>query len=292
MSPFFTRLWQQVRPWLPGLQRVLPQDGSSIPDGLWLHTLVRYPFLAALPLSAQQRLRALSAQFLADKEFHGAHGLHITDEIALAIAAQACLPLVYLAGQGRWRDDALGWYEDFVTIVVHPAEAVAQREVTDSAGVVHRYRETLLGEAMERGPVMLSWHHVAQAGDTTERGHNLVIHEFAHKFDMRGKAPGQGADGCPVLPRGFLGMGSADARRHWRTVLGQAYAAFKDKVVLAQRFGEAPPWLDAYGAQSPAEFFAVACEAYWVSRERFGQEFPELLRLLDGFFIAPRPKHP
>lgn len=281
MTSTFTRLWRRAQRLLP----FLPRQGDTIPDGLWLHTLVRYPFLAALPLPAQQRLRSLSAQFLAGKEFHGAHGLKITDDIAVSIAAQACLPLVHLPGQGRWRDDALGWYDDFVGIVVHPAEAVAQREVTDGAGVVHRYRETLLGEAMARGPVMLSWHHVAEAGDTAHRGHNLVIHEFAHKFDMRGKAPGQDADGCPVLPAGFLGMRSGtEARRHWRTVLGHDYAAFKEKVVMAQRFGETPPWLDSYGAHSPAEFFAVACEAYWVSRERFGQEFPELLRLFDGFF--------
>ena len=281
MTLNLSHLWRRVRQQMPMLRR----QADAIPDGLWLRTLVRFPFLAALPLPEQQRLRALSAQFLTDKEFHGAHGLHITDDIALAIAAQACLPLVYLPGPGRWRDDALGWYDDFVTIVVHPAEAVAVREVTDGAGVVHRYKETLLGEAMERGPVMLSWQHVAQAGDTTDRGHNLVIHEFAHKFDMRGKAPGQGADGCPVLPAGFLGLRSGtEARRHWRTVFGHEYTAFKEKVVMAQRFGEALPWLDAYGAHSPAEFFAVACEAYWVSRERFGQEFPELLRLMDGFF--------
>jgi len=287
MTSTFTRLWRRVRHHLP----FVPRRAESIPDGLWLHTLVRYPCLAPLPLPAQHRLGQLCEQFLAGKEFHGAHGLKITDEMVLAIAAQACLPLIHLPGQGRWRDDALGWYDDFVGIVVHPAEAVAQREVTDGAGVVHRYRETLLGEAMERGPVMLSWHHVAQAGETAHSGHNLVIHEFAHKFDMRGKAPGQPANGCPVLPAGFLGLRSgAEARRHWRTVLGHEYAAFREKVAMAQRFGEAPPWLDSYGAHSPAEFFAVACEAYWVSRERFGQEFPELLRLFDGFFRPPSVK--
>ena len=125
MTLNLSRWWRRARQQLPVLRR----QADAIPDGLWLHTLVRYPFLAALPLPEQQRLRALSAQFLSDKEFHGAHGLTITDEIALAIAAQACLPLVRLPGQGRWRDDALGWYDDFVTIVVHPAEAVAQRDL-------------------------------------------------------------------------------------------------------------------------------------------------------------------
>jgi Mlc titration factor MtfA (ptsG expression regulator) len=44
------------------------------------------------------------------------------------------------------------------------------------------------------------------------------------------------------------------------------------------------PWLDAYGATSPSEFFAVACEAYFVNRDRFAQEFPNLMPVLDAFF--------
>ena len=32
------------------------------------------------------------------------------------------------------------------------------------------------------------------------------------------------------------------------------------------------------------EFFAVACEAYFVNRERFDTEFPALMPLFDGFF--------
>jgi Mlc titration factor MtfA (ptsG expression regulator) len=53
---------------------------------------------------------------------------------------------------------------------------------------------------------------------------------------------------------------------------------------MAERFGAEPPWLDAYAAQDPAEFFAVTCEAYFVNRERFGSEFPALLALYDAFF--------
>ena len=49
-------------------------------------------------------------------------------------------------------------------------------------------------------------------------------------------------------------------------------------------FGTDWPWLDAYGATAPAEFFAVACEAYFVNRERFALEFPGLVPVLDAFF--------
>ena len=57
-------------------------------------------------------------------------------------------------------------------------------------------------------------------------------------------------------------------------------------MALAERFGGEPPWLDAYATTHPAEFFAVTCEAYFVNRERFAQEFPALLPLYDGFFNA------
>jgi Mlc titration factor MtfA (ptsG expression regulator) len=59
-------------------------------------------------------------------------------------------------------------------------------------------------------------------------------------------------------------------------------------VILAERFGADRPWLDAYAASGPAEFFAVACEAYFVNRTRFAQEFATLVPLLDAFF---RPGH-
>ncbi|HYW55711.1 MAG TPA: M90 family metallopeptidase [Polaromonas sp.] len=236
----------------------------AIPDALWHSTLARYTFLAQLPATEQDHLRVLSSRFLAQKEFHGAQGLEITDEIAASIAAQACLPILHLG---------LSWYDDFVGIVVHPGAMVARREMTDGSGVVHRYTEVLAGEAMERGPVTLSWQDVAAAGEPAGRGYSVVIHEFVHKIDMRDGY----ADGCPPLP-------SRAAHAAWRAVMLPAYEAFREKVAMAERFGGEPTWLDPYGAEAPAEFFAVACEAYFVSRQRFAEEFPALSALFDSFF--------
>lgn len=242
-------------------RRLRPQP---VPLPLWQATLTRYPFLQNLAPAEQARLQALTGEFLAQKEFHGAHGLVITDEVAVSIAAQAALPVLHLG---------LGWYDDFVGIVVHPGEALARREVTDDDGVVHHYEEALSGEAMDGGPVMLSWPDVADAGRSASEGYNVVIHEFVHKIDMR---DGQ-ADGCPPLP-------SARARREWLAVMQAEYDAFREKVIVAERFGGEPVWLDAYGTQAIDEFFAVACEAYFVNRGRFSQDFPGLLPLFDGFF--------
>ena len=250
--------------WLPRGLRPARQRAVDIPDALWQRTLQDFPFLPAAPHAMAGRLRAMTGEFLADKEFSGAHGLQVSDAMAVAIAAQACLPVLHLG---------LHWYDDFKGIVVHPGAMLARREVTDEAGVVHRYTEELSGEAMEMGPVTLSWADVAAAGESAPEGYNVVIHEFVHKLDMRN---GQ-ADGCPPLPTRAL-------RQRWQSTMQESYARFCTQVSMAERFGAPAPWLDAYAASAPAEFFAVASEAYFVNPGRFAESFPELVPLLNSFF--------
>lgn len=276
------------------LQRWLPRPWrrlADLPDVLWQRTVQAQPFLTTLTAPEQRRLRKLCTHFLLEKAFHGAHGLAITDTMALTIAAQACLPLLHLPGPGHAQLltehdlHSLDWYDDFVGIVVQPSAAIAQREITDASGVVHRYRETLAGEAMQGGPLMLSWEEVARSAQAAERGSNVVIHEFVHKMDMRGTQRGESADGAPDWSSACLGALKGEAaRHHWRDTMSAAFGDFREALNMAERFGGETPWLDAYGATQPAEFFAVTCEAYFVSRSRFEQEFPTLVRLYDSFF--------
>jgi MtfA peptidase len=261
------------------------------PPGLWRGVLERHPFLKNLPDPDRESLRLLSVHFLLEKEFHGAHGLEITDAMALTVATQACLPLLHMRPpSGRPRRDrlqALDWYDDFVGIVIQPGAALARRQQADAAGVVHHYDEALAGEAMDRGPIMLSWEDVDRAAVDAEHGSNLVIHEFVHKIDMRGMQAGGSPDGAPAMVGGLWGLrGESRAREHWRATMSGAYDHFKEQVAMAERFGGEAPWLDAYAATDPAEFFAVTSEAYFVSRPRFELEFPALATLYDGFFRA------
>jgi Mlc titration factor MtfA (ptsG expression regulator) len=231
----------------------------AIPDTLWELTLARYPFLAGRDADELATLRTLATLFLAEKEFAGAHGFEVSDEIAVAIAAQACLPVLRLG---------LARYAGFVGIVVHPDEVVARREVVDEDGIVHHYDETLAGEAMEGGPVMLSWHDVQNAGESAEYGYNVVIHEFAHVLDM-----GDGlADGIPPLP-------DRAARAAWRAVIDDEYARFCERVD-----GEEDTLLDPYGAESVDEFFAVASEVFFVAPAGLLAEHPRLYALLAGYY--------
>ena len=249
--------------WLKTVRNLLAPP-RAIPDELWQLTLAQYPFLVSLPALERVRLRAMTAQFLAQKQFSGAHGLEVTDEMAVAIAAQACLPVLNLG---------LEMYDDFTGIVVHPGAMLARRSVVDAAGVHHFYKEEIAGEAMQGGPITLSWQDVAASSEHLTRGYNVVIHEFVHKLDMRDGT----ANGCPPLA-------TRHAKTAWQSSMQAAYETFQHQVAMAERFGAEPPWLDAYGATSPAEFFAVASEAYFVNPSRFQLEFVGLKTLFDGFF--------
>ena len=262
----FHKKFHSMLNWLRSLLRFPGTRPTVIPDGLWQQTLEHYPFLVARLDGDTSTLRALAARFLAQKQFSGAHGLLVTDEMAVAIAAQACLPVLNLG---------LKLYSDFKSIVVHPGAMLAKRSVVDEAGVHHFYKEELVGEAMLGGPVTLSWQDVAASGNHAARGYNVVIHEFVHKIDMRDGAP----NGCPPLP-------TRQAKAAWQVGMQNAYEAFRKKVVMAERFGGQPPWLDAYGATSPAEFFAVASEAYFVNPVMFEADFADLKTLFDAFFKA------
>jgi hypothetical protein len=245
------RRWQEAR----ALRR------HAIPEPLWHVVLGAYPFLQARSEADLARLRQLCSLFLARKEFSGMQGLVVDDAMAVAIAAQACLPVLHLKA-------GLAVYDNMVGIVVHPGEVIARREFMDEDGVVHEVEEALTGEAMEGGPVMLAWSDIAAAGASAELAYNVVIHEFAHVLDM---ASGP-ADGIPPHT-------DRAAAQAWVQTLDAAYATFCERVDAHE-----PTLLDPYGAESVTEFFAVATEAFFVAPAGFRLEHPDLYRLFSVYF--------
>jgi MtfA peptidase len=233
----------------------------AIPDDLWQLSVQRYPFIAHRTDDELLRLRRLSTLFLNDKEFSGAQGMHIDDEVAVAVALQACLPILNLG---------LSRYRGFKGIVVHADEVLAQRVETDEDGVVHEYDEPLSGEAMQGGPVMLSWPDVAQAGETAAWAYNVVIHEFAHVLDMDGNAS-QAHLATPEL---------RTAHQRWLQDLALEFEGFAREVDRGT-----DTLLDPYGAESLQEFFAVASEAFFVQAAELLQTQSVLYDLLRHYYL-------
>ncbi|KQY81690.1 MULTISPECIES: zinc-dependent peptidase [Roseateles] len=234
----------------------------AIPDALWQLTLLRYPFLSQRSDDDLAELRRLSSLFLSAKEFHGVGGFEVTDEVAVAVAAQACLPVLRLG---------LSWYDGFVGIVMHEGEVVAQRRYEDEDGIVHEYDEELAGEAMEGGPLMLAWNAIAVSNDPaafgTDEVFNVVIHEFAHVIDMRDGL----ADGVPPL--------DSAARERWIEVIDAEWEKFCGRIDAGE-----DTLIDPYGAEAVEEFFAVAVEAFFVAPAAMRAEEPAMYELLAGFF--------
>ena len=110
------------------------------------------------------------------------------------------------------------------------------------------------------------------AGD----GYNVVIHEFAHKLDMRNGEP----DGIPALPQGI-------PRNEWEAVLSLAYDDFCAKVEYAEEQGELSEntlAIDPYASENPAEFFAVLTEIFFEAPAIIESEYPALYTLFCHYY--------
>ena len=250
------RLWQARR------ERVALQR-RAIPVDLWKRTLVRYPFLQRRDAADAAELRRLTSLFLDRKEFTCAGGLRLTDAMAVAIAAQAALPVLRLG---------LAAYDRFVGIVIHPDAVVARRTTQDEDGVVHEYEETLAGEAMEGGPVMLSWPDVRRAGHSAAQGYNVVIHEFAHVLDMAGGWSSGANHRLLHLPAGLPAA-------VWTATLTQDFKQFVRRVEAGETTA-----LDPYGASAEEEFFAVASECFFVNPQAMQAEHAALYGLFTRLY--------
>jgi Mlc titration factor MtfA (ptsG expression regulator) len=235
--------------WLTEWKRKRVLEKHAIDDALWQRATRR---LAFLPQS--QKLRELVLLFLAEKAFTGAHGLEVTDEMRVAIAAQACLPILELG---------LDWYAGWTGIVVYPGDFRVQRTEMDEHGVMHEWEDELAGEAMPGGPVVISWDAAAYDPHI-----NVVLHEFAHKLDMVNGA----ADGMPPLHPGM------DARA-WTRAFQEAYEGFCDALERGT-----DTWLDPYAAEHPSEFFAVISEAFFEQPAETRRRYPVVYEQLKRFY--------
>ena len=228
----------------------------------------RVPACLLLPPPRRRELVQLVQVFVAEKVFVGCAGQEVDDEVRVTVAAQACLLL--LGRRPRY-------FPGLRTVLVYPGAFVVEKLRPEPSGVLQETRQVLSGESWSLGQVVLSWDDVLQGAADPTDGRNVVIHEFAHQLDQEKGF----ANGAPLLP-------TRARYERWSRVLGEEFARLRARLAYGELSAE-PPLLDAYGATDPAEFFAVACEAFFERPARLAAEHPALYRELAAFYrVDPR----
>lgn len=224
------------------------------------------PVYASLSAEEQSRLHQLIQLFLADKRFYGCGGLEITDEIRVTVAAQGCLLLL---NQGS------AVYPKLMSILVYPDAFHAKRDQLQDNGTVAAAAHDLLGESWSNGKVILSWDDITRGAMDFTDGHNVVLHEFAHQLDS---ASGS-TNGAPPLRR--------NSYQSWARVFSENFEDLQQRNQKRQ-----PTVMDPYGTVNPAEFFAVATEAFFEKPRQLYEHRPELFEELQQYYqLDPRNWH-
>ena len=216
------------------------------------------PLYTRLPKELRETLQGCINYFLDEKVFVGCEGLEISDEIRLIVAANACMLIV----NNRKR-----YFPRFESILVYPDTYIA-REVTYD-GLVEVHKDSVrAGESWYRGPIVLSLTDVVRGSSNEQDGHNVVLHEFAHKLDEENGV----MDGLPVLRE-------SAHYKEWAEVLTREYDEFLDRVDRGKN-----KVIDEYGRVSAPEFFAVATESFFEKPEQMRKRLPALYQQLQTLY--------
>ncbi|SDL77713.1 hypothetical protein SAMN05421823_10887 [Catalinimonas alkaloidigena] len=177
--------------------------------------------------------------------------MEINDTVRVLVAASAIIPVF---GFDEWE------YDNLAEVLVVPGSIQPENEGEDY-GV-----GTVLGQARQfqnQYYVKIS-KPVLEAGFKSDDQKNVGIHEFAHLIDQ---ADGD-VDGVPesLLPPELL--------RSWSKLMHKAMAEIKRN----------RSDIDAYGATSEQEFFAVVTEYFFEKPQQLAEHHPELYQLLTKVF--------
>lgn len=226
----------------------------------WRRILERnVPLYRRMPAELREELHGHVNVLLNEKRFAGCAGQQMTDEIRVTIAGHASLLLL--------NHPRPSYFPDFRSILVYPDTYVADEISYDGEVEIHE-RVARAGESWHRGPVILSWQDIVNGISGEDDGVNVILHEFAHKLDEQNGD----TEGLPVL-------GDEADYAEWARVLSREFAAL-EKTVDAGEAG----LLDDYALTSPAEFFAVATEAFFEKPGDMKRTLPELYAQLGRYY--------
>ena len=211
-----------------------------------------------LPRDLKDQLHGHINIFLSEKTFEGCSGQAIDDEIKLTIASQACILLL-----NRKTD----YYPGLISILVYPDAYFVNKDY-HMGGQILKGSSVNLGESWENGAVVLSWTQIRNESPDERSEDSLVIHEFAHQLDAE--------DG---FLNGLPELGRNSSYRKWAGILKKEYEELRMEAINGE-----DDVIDEYGAENPAEFFAVASESFFLKSCEIRNMHPELYEELRKFY--------
>lgn len=219
------------------------------------------PYVAALPDADRGRLFAHTRVLLEEKHFEGCGGFKMTDEARVTIAVQAAVLILNLP-------DAADYYPRLSSIVVYPEVFGVDLEYEGEDGVVSVDDEERSGESWDLGVIVLAWDEVIIGAGRPADGYNVVLHEFAHQLDQEDGL----SEGAPAL---LLDSGND----RWGEVFADQYDRFTQMIHRRRR-----TFIDPYGAEDPAEFFAVVTETFFERPLELRVRHAELYNVLRDYY--------
>lgn len=235
---------------------------SLPPEPYWLKVLNdNIAIYKHLPKDLKEQLYGLMRIFLHEKNFEGCGGLEMTEEIKVTIAAQACILMLNRKPH---------FYPELDSILVYPSSYFAKDIEPIGSGAYLVTQSNRMGESWKRGIVVLAWDHVKSGAIDLDDGHNVVFHEFAHQLDSEG--PKHSANGVPLLSR-------PSSYITWARVFCREFQKLqRDLITDRERV------IDSYGAENPAEFFAVVTESFFEKAVQMKKRHPALYKVLKDYY--------
>jgi hypothetical protein len=202
-----------------------------------------------IPKCFREELLAKARIIMLEKNWEGCGGLALTNRMKISVSVQAAILLL---------NRKTRYFPVVDSILIYPSAYRGKSQ--SSIGYNIPEEQIRLGESWSKGTVVLAWDAASLQARDLSLGQNVVLHEFAHQLDQE---DGRG-DGTPVLKKW-------SSYRHWAQILGREYAMLREKTMHHEK-----DVIDAYGATNPAEFFAVATEAFFDKSQRMKKNHPEL----------------
>ncbi|MFP1914430.1 DgsA anti-repressor MtfA [Lonsdalea quercina] len=230
-----------------------PEEGAA-----W-QTALSIPLLAPLDERERRQLINLAQQFLRQKRLVPLQHVELDALMQQRIALLFCLPVMELG---------IHWLDSFHDVLIYPSPFIVTDEWEDDIGLVHSGEIVQSGQSWEQGPIVLNGQDIQDSFDLS--GFNLVIHEVAHKLDLRG---GHEVSGVPPLPLREMAQ--------WEQALHGAMSELQEEIDLV---GEEGASMDPYAATDPAECFAVLSEYFFSAPELLYERFPVVYDVFTRFY--------